>query len=329
MIMKLETTQAEGFSSSEIFSTMNSLSDMFQASCAISSAAHGIQAGLPCQIFVDDEKIITGNIDKVRVSSREKTITWTGRDKTRNLIDSSPKVQTGEWKNSTTKEIISDVASEFGISVEGENGRLFTQYNTSVSTKCSEIIAELCSVSGILATSTSDGNIVLAKAEPVASDIILEEDRNIEEFEMIADDSNSYQEYKILGQQTFINGNDQISATAPFAVATGSSVASRYLTVISPVSTDFASAQVQVNWLRDEKEADRETLSVTVAGRVDVRPNTIISRVLIPSLRIDSKRLIEAILWKYSEGTGNTTTFFLVNPSKYGGAAEEFTGWLS
>ena len=324
--LKLAAAQVQGFQSYKMMSTMRALSDSFEVTCPNSPSAQNLIAGSACEVLIDDQLMITGIIDRVAYNSDTRIITWTGRDNTRDLIDSFPVVSTGEWKNVTAKEIISFLASPFGITVEGEDGPNFDQYNVELDAPIHTTIAEICSLSGLLATSTSEGNVLLTKALPLHSEIVLQEGRNITSMEMIADVSKTFGCYTVLGQQTFI-GNDQISATQPFGRSIHSEDNPRKFTTISPNSVDFASAQTQADWIAAEKESSKEYLKVTIAEYSNVQPNTLIPFVS-DTLRIYSKRLIESVIWDYSPEEGHRTTFILVNPSKYGGPPEEFTKWL-
>jgi prophage tail gpP-like protein len=324
--LKLERAQVEGFQTYKVMSTMRALSDAFELTCPNSTSAQSIKAGSACQILVDDDLTITGSVDRLHYSSRQGILTWAGRDKTGALVDSCPVISTGQFVSVTAKQIIAALALPFDITVTGEDGKFFKQYNVELDGRISDTIAEICSLSGILATSSSDGNIILTKAEAVLSDIILQEGRNVAEFEMTADASAVFNTYKVIGQQSFI-GNDQTSATQPFGFTSGSGVYPRIKIIISPNSVDFAAAQTQADWIAAEIESSKETLSVTIAEYSAVQPNTLIT-FISDTLRISGQRLIESVIWEYSPEAGHRTTFILVNPSKYGGEPEEYTEWL-
>jgi prophage tail gpP-like protein len=324
--LKLARAQVEGFQTYKVMSTMRALSDAFELTCPNSTSAQGITAGSACEVLVDGDLTITGKVDRVHYSSKTRMLTWTGRDKTGALVDSSPVISTGQFVGLTAKEIIAALSSPFGITVTGEDGKTFKQYNVELDAPISDTIAEVCSLSGILATSSSDGNIILTKAEATISNIILQEGRNISEFEMTADASKVFSSYKVIGQQTF-TGNDQTSATQPFGTTVGTGVSPRLKLIISPNSVDFAAAQTQSDWIAAEIESSKEVLLVTIAEYSEVQPNTLITFVS-ETLRISSKRLIESVIWEYSPDAGHRTTFILVNPSKYGGEPEEYTEWL-
>jgi prophage tail gpP-like protein len=324
--LKLERAQVSGFQTYKVMSTMRALSDAFELTCPNSTSAQGITAGSACEVLVDSDLTITGTVDRLHYSSKTRTFTWTGRDKTGTLVDSTPVISTGQFVQLTAKEIIAALASPFDITVTGEDGKFFKQYNVELDLPIANTIAEVCSLSGILATSSSDGNIILTKAEAIVSEIILQEGRNIAEFEMTADASKVFDVYKVIGQQTFI-GNDPTSATQPFGFASGTGVYPKMKTIISPNSVDYAAAQTQADWIAAEIESSKESLSVTIAEYSAVQPNTLIT-FISDTLRISSHRLIESVIWEYSPEAGHRTTFILVNPSKYGGELEEYTEWL-
>jgi prophage tail gpP-like protein len=324
--LKIAKAQIEGFQTYKMMSTMKALSDVFELTCPNSPSAQGLTAGSACEVLIDDDLTITGAVDRIHYSSKSRILTWTGRDKTGDMVDSTPVVSTGQWTGLTAKEIIASIALPFGITVTGEDGLTFPQYNTELDATCAEIIAELCSMSGMLATSSSDGNIVLTKAATIQSEIILQEGRNIKDMEFIADASAVFSSYKVIGQQSF-TGTDQTSATQPFGTVAGTGASPRLMTVINSNSMDYASAASQAEWIAADKESSQEYVKVTIAEYSKVQPNTLITLVS-DTLRISGQRLIETVIWEYSPEEGHHTTFILVNPSKYGGTLEEFSEWL-
>jgi prophage tail gpP-like protein len=326
MQLRISRASVEGFQTYKVMSTMRALSDAFEASAPNSTPAQGIKAGSACEVLVGGTKLITGSIDRVHYSSKSRIWTWSGRDKTGVLTDSCPVVSTGQFVSVTAKELIAALALPFDITVSGEDGKTFTQYNVELDLPISDTIAEICSLAGLLATSTEDGNIALITAEATVSDIVLQEAHNVVDFEMTADASKVFNSYKVLGQQTF-NGNTQEAATQVIGTTVGSGTSPKLKTIISPNSVDYAAAQVQSDWAAAEIESSKEALVMSIAEYTDVSPNTLIT-VSSPTLGIEARRLIESVLYEYSPTGGHLTTFVLVNPAKYGGTAEDYTEWL-
>ncbi len=325
MKIAFNSSSAVGFLSYDIYSSIGSIADAFRFVHLNEPGLQELQVGTRCEIEFGNEPMITAVIDKVRVASKLKGIEWTGRTITRDLIDCTPQVASGEWLNCSTKEIIQELSDPFGIMVMGEEGVRFPQFNIELDMKCSDIISELCIRSDLFPTSDSKGNLLLIKKGPNTSKYIVTEADNIEEFEMVADISSSYGSYKVYGQQSFQNVSLE-NATKPFGETP--KLGNRQISMISPMSMDFLSSQVQAEWIAQVQEPSKEALRVKVSGSSLIAPNTIIS-VLIPSARVSGPRLVESMHWSFSPEDGESTTFYLVNPSKYGNPGSEYTGWIS
>ncbi len=92
IVIEIDGVQFGGFTSANVTTRLDALSSVFQFD-ATSSGAKPLpfSGGQACQVFADGELVLTGNIEVVSASydSGNHAITFEGRDKTGDLLDSS------------------------------------------------------------------------------------------------------------------------------------------------------------------------------------------------------------------------------------------------
>jgi hypothetical protein len=78
-----------------------------------------IREGLPCQVLIGQDVVITGYIEEYEPSydAEESTVAIHGRDKTGDLVDCAAIFKTGQWHNVGLLQIVQDIAQPFGIGV--------------------------------------------------------------------------------------------------------------------------------------------------------------------------------------------------------------------
>jgi prophage tail gpP-like protein len=131
-------------------------------------------------ITVDGEKVLTGFIGEINGSETEGShlITYSGRDKTGDIIDSSINVIDDIVPSETTtlKSIIEKIISHIGSDVKVIDNVNPLPYNTAedifafrVGMNAAEMILKHAAKRQVLLTSDADGNIVMAQSTPVES----------------------------------------------------------------------------------------------------------------------------------------------------------------
>jgi len=275
-------------------------------------------------VFIDeDTQLFTGYID--RLSPSKGMVKIQARSKTADLIESCPIVTTGEFKKRNTQQIITALCDPFGVVVSGEEGIAIDKYNVELDSRCSEIIAELCVLSSVIATTSITGDLVLSKYDPdIAYTIVgeLEEGVNCN-IVFAADARKMASRYSVLGQGSFIDGDN--TELAHHEV--GTFPRTKQATAISPVSTNAQMIRTQVAWFKRAYEASGEILKITLPGMRKIYKGEHIT-ITSASCKIEQgTRLIESVRY-VQEADTTYTELVVVPPAKYGGKDVELSGWL-
>ena len=175
---------------------------------------YGIYMGAKCEVTVNDYQIINGYIDQIpiRYSSNNYSISYAGRDKTADLVDSCFDIDEGknELKNQTPYAIISKLCSPFDIQVYGDIDVLvemndwskpIESYTIEVGTPIYEQISRLCQAYAVLPYTKGDGVLWLGRAGVVPSIDSLEGGVNIKSASFRTSDRNRFQKYYAKGVQ--------------------------------------------------------------------------------------------------------------------------------
>lgn len=144
-----------------------------------------LREGLPCQVWLDDELMITGYIDMFEPETTDSTsyIRVEGRDKTGDLVDCSAVHKTGQWRGANLETIVRDIAQPFDIKVTvapGLNqGDVFKSFSLEDGEKAFDAIDRACRLRAVLCTSTPEGNLLLTTAGTTQAGAALVEGENV------------------------------------------------------------------------------------------------------------------------------------------------------
>ena len=127
-------------------------------------AARPVRPGQSCTVSIDGATVITGYIDDVKpeYDSKNRTVAFTGRDKTGDLVDCSAIYKSGAWEKKSIKTIATDLIKPFGIGliVNADIGAPFEKASIEEGETVFEILDRLARQRGILLTSDGLGNLV-------------------------------------------------------------------------------------------------------------------------------------------------------------------------
>ena len=185
--------------------SIESLSNDFSFTASAVKAFPPFKQGDSVVINVDGEKKLTGHIDEVSGSDQEggHTVTYSGRDKTGDLVDSQiNKIDELRPNNTLTlKKIIEIVLDHIGLDIEvidTVNPAVFNvaedRIDPQVGDGAFDFLLPLARKRQVLLSSTPEGNILIAQSEPIDSGATLQSLRG--------SDSNN-----ILSQSWSVNGS--------------------------------------------------------------------------------------------------------------------------
>lgn len=145
----------------------------------------GLREGLPCEVLLDGETVITGYIDLYEPETTDTTsyIRVEGRDKTGDLVDCSAVYKSGQWRGARLEAIVRDIARPFGIAVQvapGLNqGDVFKSFALEDGEKAFDAIDRACRLRAVLCTSTPTGDVLLTTAGTEQAGAALIEGENV------------------------------------------------------------------------------------------------------------------------------------------------------
>ena len=163
-----------------------------------------IPMGAAARALIDDEPVVTGNVERVavRLDGRTHQLEVSGRDTTGDLVDSSAIVAPGEWHQSGLARIAREIASPFGIAVEvsGDEGEPFLTYGTQPGETCFEVLERAARLRGLLVTTSGNGKLLLARPSSQVAPVALVEGVNLLGGELELDDTARFRRYVVRGQ---------------------------------------------------------------------------------------------------------------------------------
>ncbi len=163
-----------------------------------------IPEGAACEIWIDDDKVLTGWVEIVRKkrSATTASVAISGRSKTCDLIDCSPDFETTELAGLDLATVARKVAAPFGIEVDARaTGPTFAVAAAHHGETCWKLIERLARQRQLLVMDDPDGRVVLTRlAIERATDRIVHPDDRLLEVEAVRDASKRFSVYKVKAQ---------------------------------------------------------------------------------------------------------------------------------
>ena len=159
-----------------------------------------------CRIWIGDDLVITGYVDRSKIShtGQSHTITVMGRSKTADIVDCSieqTKTKPAQWKNRTILQIAESICEPFGINVQCPVLGLekIKKFAAKVGASAFDVIEEVCRAQRLLITDNADGDLVLTRIGTLTGPAFIHPG-NIEEATLDCDVSDRFSRYVISGQ---------------------------------------------------------------------------------------------------------------------------------
>lgn len=272
-----------------------------------------IRAGVACELWIDDERVVTGYVDDVAPSydAQKHTVTASGRSKAGDLVDCSLS-GTLQWKGRTLLAIARDLAKRFGIEVRSEvsEGEVFQVEALEPGEPVWDFLEQLARRRAVRIVSLSDGNLLITRAGTgrIATPLTLGENvlRASGEFSL----RERFSDYIVQGQQSGRDGNSGAAAAHVKALAKDNGV-TRYrpTVVLADGPSTTADAKRRAEWQRNTAWGRGQGLIYTVNGWRHAgglwAPNRLV-RVDDPWLGIAGDRLIMSVQFSLDEQGGRT-----------------------
>jgi prophage tail gpP-like protein len=267
-------------------------------------------------IKIDDEKIITGYIDKLNpsVSGEGVIIAIEGRDKTADLVDCSADYKTNSFNNSTFSTIATELCSVYDIDVVIDtdlSGNKINKFSINTGETVFEALERLARAENVIMISDAEGRLVITRAGTEKADTSLVYGENILSASATFDSTNRFYKY-IIKADAAGKGKDSWSKNK--AGIKGEAIddeiirTARTLIIKAETNSTADLSRKRADWEKVIRKARGFNITASIQGwrRTATQiwePNLIIP-VIIPAFEIDEELLISEVTFKKdSEGT--------------------------
>ena len=280
--------------------------------------------GDKAEIWLDDEKVLTGFIDTLEpdISEVAHGVRVTGRSRTADLVDCAALVKGGQFQNYDLAAIARALAAPFGIDVSAEapTGAAFADVQINPGETCFAVIERLCRLRALLASDTRDGHLRLTRAGAGgagrASGLVY--GTNIVSARASLSHARRFSDYIVKGQQAGSDDIDGPRAAQPSGTVKDAAV-TRYRPKLILAEAPGGGADMTQRAIWDQRIDAAESLEVSVAVRGWRDENGVlwdagqICPVSIAPLGIDQDLLIVDVEWRKDE-SGSASVMTLLPP---------------
>jgi prophage tail gpP-like protein len=274
----------------------------------------------PLQLLIGSDIALTGYVDAYAPSFVRSgaTTSITGRSKTAQLCDVTPRIPSGQYANSTVAAICTGIAQLCGITVVVENDNANMVLPNVTFQPCEtafDLMDRICAQVGVLLTDDEQGRLLLTSAGSTLSGTSLVEGQNMVSASATISGNVRFSEYIVLAQANLAVSGSEVQ-NAQIASVTDSSVPLfRPKVFTSDGMTTQSPLQTQAQWQMNYAIGQSAKADITVKGyrKNDGALWTInqIQPVTSATLSLDSDLLIMGVKYNESREDGQTTTLTL------------------
>lgn len=184
------------------------------------TASRPIRMGSPCEVWIDNEKLITGYVDDVnlRYDGKERSIEVEGRSKIADLIDCALKIgkdQEAQFNSLNFLQLAQRLAEPFGVKVIDNVGQFkpARARRLDPGQRIFEALEEWSREEAAILTANADGNLVITRASNKRLRTMLKLGENIEAGQGRYSMKDRFSHYYVQAQ-TWGDDNNNGAATA-------------------------------------------------------------------------------------------------------------------
>ena len=283
-----------------------------------------ILAGQPCEILIDDERIVNGYSDvyEPAYTADSHSVTIRGRSKVADLVDCAAVIEGGQFRGFTAAEIAETLAAPFGIGVVSEiPATPVVDIQIQQGETVFEILDRIAKAQGFLIGDTPCGDLLLYRICDFHADEAIEEGVNVLAARLTLDHSQVFSEYLVKGQQPWSEGLDGSDIREPSAaIVAAQPMRYRPHVIVSESSTDPASARLRAHWEARRRSGKAISVDITVQGwRQQAGPlwrENLIVPVTLPLLGVEDELVISDVEYSLM-GAGQITHLRLTHPAAF------------
>jgi prophage tail gpP-like protein len=291
-----------------------------------------MREGLPCQVLIGQDVLITGYIDEYEPSydAENSTITVHGRGKTADLVDCSAIYKTGQWHNVGLLQIVQDIVKPFGIGVvvvvDLDLGDPFKSFALEECEKAFDAIDRACRMRGVLCADTPAGEVLLTLTSNESSDVQLVEGVNIKSAGAKHSWKERYSQVTLKGQSKGDDGEWGATVAHIKAQASDAEI-NRYrpLVVIAEHGAGIATLKERAQWETKVRMGRGKRGHIEVVGWRTGKngqegplwtPNTLVY-INSPRLKLDREMLIVDCEYEVDDKKGHSTKLTFCRPEAF------------
>lgn len=231
-----------------------------------------IKAGQEVTVRVAGEVVIRGHVDQVdaKGSATERSVSIAGRDLTADLVDCSELSEPGEWFDIELVALVSLIAQPFRVEVRSlleDFPDPFDRFARQPGETAFSAIERACRLRGVLAFSSGDGALLLARPGKTLADAALVEGENVLSWAVSTNLRQRFQHYVVRAQ---MRGQDDYFGDQSALVEGTADDAGvprfRPLLVLAEGALAFENARDRAQWEATVRAARSSTVSVIVQG---------------------------------------------------------------
>ena len=338
MFIKFDGVEYQGFTESIVRKSLLEISRAFNFRATSDKFSDlFIERGQDIEIFIDDNKVITGFIDKIDINYDANThsINVSGRDKTGVIVDSSLPDKRVFNAPISLKKVIDNVLSQFSLGIKAVDDVLTIPLfkktlESNEEDTAFDFMSRYAAKANVLLTSDNNSNIVITKTGVDFIETILLNQKgqiknNILSANITFDDSHRFGKYTVYAQQiddVEISNKNQASQKGVALDTSDNINSARQKILILEQEGDISACQDRAIWAANMAKAKAFKYTCTVQGhyhddnKKDLWDINKIVRVVDDFAGIDEFLLIETI--EYSTTLqGTFTNLTLVPPGAF------------
>lgn len=276
-----------------------------------------------CTVIVGSTTLITGYVDRISLSlgPEEHSISFSGRDRTADLVDCSAVLDRWEFVGVSAVELARKVAAPFGISVTLQPGLVLPKAPPRITVdpgeSAFEVIERCCRLAALLPVADGRGGLLLTRAGTARATTELVQGQNVKGGSSTFDATGRFRKFKVLSQHK--GSDDFYGPEAASIVATaedlGVTRTKRVLIVRPEANTTPEHARKRAEWEATVRAARGQSASVAVQGWTQgdgtLWPVNAIVRVRLPAIRVDADVLITQAVHTLDDSSGTVTELTL------------------
>jgi prophage tail gpP-like protein len=332
VVLRVNGSEYAGWTSARVSRGIETAAGSFELSVSdrwAGSAPWPIREGDECTVVVAGEVMLTGYVDRRRVSiaAGEHSVSVSGRDRAGELVDCSAVLTTWEFVRTPVLEVARKVAAPHGVTVSLAPGLAPPPVPDKVSVdpgdSVFEVVERACRSANLLAASDGRGGLVLMRPDSTRTYTAIIEGVNLLSGSAEYDSSGRFRKVIVRGQSvgTDVLSGEQAAAVQVSAEDANVARAARVLLVRPEGAVTAGVAKRRAQWETAVRAARALSVTVSVQGWTQGNgtpwPINALVRVVSPRLELDEELLIVQATYTLDGSDGARTELQLRLPGAY------------